>query len=98
MPTLTRRQHKAQFFFALGHPRRIKLVEILTEHPSGITYEALKIASGIPEASLSHHLRFLRDANLTLRTIQGRHSFYRLNSEVLKKMCTPPAFPNRNVA
>lgn len=86
MPHLTPRQKRAQFFFALGHQRRLRIIEVLSQHPTGLTYEGLGLVAGIPEASLSHHLKFLRDADIALRTIKGRYSVYRLNIMRLQNM------------
>lgn len=90
MHALTPRQKTARSFFALGHPRRLKIVEILADYPRGTTYEALGTATGIPPASLTHHLRFLKDAHLVHRKISGPYSIYTLDQTQLNQALQSP--------
>ncbi len=83
MPTLTRRQKTARFHAALGHQRRIKILEVLNDHTKGLTYEHLSVAARIPEGSLCHHLRVLSQADLVLRKVRGRHTYYKLGPTAL---------------
>lgn len=85
MERLTKRQKHAQFFAALGHARRLRLIEILAEHPKGITFESIETLSGITGSALVHHLRPLRAAGLTHRKVKGRHTIYRLDDTPLRR-------------
>lgn len=89
----TSRQKTAKFFFALGHPRRLKIIEILEQHPNGLTYEAIGKIACLPDASLSHHLRILGEAGLHHRKIKDRFSIYTLNRTRLNHMLNRPATP-----
>lgn len=80
------RQTAAKFFFALGHQRRIRIIDVLTDHPNGLSFEALEGEALILGASLSHHLRFLKDAGIVQRKIKDRYSIYRLDTAYLEMM------------
>ena len=84
MPRQTPRQATAKFFFALAHQRRLKIIETLQGHPKGITYDALGQATGIPEGSLTHHLRILGEADVIGRKIKDRFTYYRLNTDAVR--------------
>ncbi len=84
-------QKSAQFFFALGHPRRLRIIDMLQEHPKGLTFESLEGRTSILGASLSHHLRFLKDAKIINRQVRDRFSIYRLDEDHLKWMMTTQA-------
>jgi len=78
MERLTKSQKRAQFFAALGHTRRLRILAILIEYPKGVPFEVIEALSGIKGASLFHHLRPLRDAGLISRKIKGRNPDGRL--------------------
>lgn len=78
MPQSTSRQNRAKIYFALGHQRRLKILEVLEEFPNGLTYEDLGVLTKIPEGSLTHHLRILKDANFISRKVRDRYSYYHL--------------------
>ncbi len=80
------RQNAAKFFFALGHQRRLRIIDVLTDHPNGLSFEKLESEALILGASLSHHLRFLKDAGIIQRKIKDRYSIYRLNTAYLEMM------------
>lgn len=84
-------QKSAKIFFALGHPRRLRIIDVLQAHPEGLTFEALEGATFILGASLSHHLRFLKDARIINRQVRDRFSIYRLDQDYLKWMMTTQA-------
>ncbi len=79
MEYLTKSQKLAQFFSALGHTRRLKIIKLLAAAPKGMTFEAIEGKTGIRGASLFHHLRPLRDAGLINRKIKGRFTYYSLD-------------------
>jgi DNA-binding transcriptional ArsR family regulator len=59
-------QLKAEFFKTLGHPARIRILEVLREGEHAVGELAPKV--GIEPSHLSHQLAVLRRANI----IQGR--------------------------
>lgn len=85
METLTKSQKLAQFFSALGHTRRLRIVNVLASSPGGMTFEAIENMTGIRGASLFHHLRPLRDAGLIDRKIKGRFAIYALDPAPLQR-------------
>ena len=76
----------AQFYFALGHPRRLRIIDILKTQPNGLSFEDLEQETTIRGASLSHHLRFLKDAKIIHRQIRDRFSIYKLDADYLEWM------------
>lgn len=85
METLTKSQKLAQFFAALGHTRRLRIVNLLAISPKGLTFEDIETQTGITGSSLFHHLRPLRDAGLINRKIKGRFTFYSLDATPLRR-------------
>ncbi len=72
------RELRAKIFFALAHSRRLRVLEILQGAPDGLSFDKLRESSLIGRTSLGHHIRFLQDAALVDREVQGRHSIYRV--------------------
>ena len=83
------RQKTAQLYFALGHPRRLRIIEALQSRPKGVTLEDLEILARIPHSSLCHHIRFLKEAGLLTRQVRDRFSIYALNRHLLDGMVGP---------
>ena len=67
---------KAEFFRALGHPARIRVLELLSveERPVG----ALAAEVGLEAAHLSQHLGVLRRVGVVVTRKQGNSVIYRL--------------------
>lgn len=84
-------QKSAQFFFALGHPRRLRIIDVLAEHSAGLTFEALEVETFILGASLSHHIRFLKEAKIINRQVRDRFSIYTLDEGYLSRMIATQA-------
>lgn len=85
MDVVTKNQKLAQFFFALGHGRRLRIVATLSSAPQGMTFEAIEAATDIKGSSLTHHMRILKDAGLVVRKVVGRNSVYRFNKTPLQR-------------
>lgn len=81
----TKPQKMAHFFAALGHTRRLKIINLLAETPRGLTFEAIEEQTGIAGSSLFHHLRPLREAGLLNRKIKGRFTYYSLDPNPLRQ-------------
>lgn len=66
----------AEIIKLLGHPERLKLVEVLEagEHSVGELCEL----SGLEQAICSQHLRRLRSLDVVAARKDGQHVFYRL--------------------
>lgn len=68
------RQFKAEFFKALGHPMRIRILELLRQGPSSVG--ALQAAIGAPESSISQQLAVLRSRNIVATERRGTTVIY----------------------
>lgn len=84
---------RAKVFFALAHTRRLTVLEILQNAEDGLNFDALRTKSEIGRTSLGHHIKFLLDAALIEREVQGRHSIYRITpiAEARLKILLPAA-------
>ncbi|MFI8105981.1 ArsR/SmtB family transcription factor [Streptomyces sp. NPDC086023] len=71
-------QLKAEFFRTLGHPARIRVLELLSEREHAVAELLPEV--GIEAASLSQQLAVLRKANLVATRREGSNVYYRLNS------------------
>ncbi|MGP4016604.1 ArsR/SmtB family transcription factor [Saccharopolyspora sp. 5N708] len=71
-------QVKADFFKTLGHPVRIRVLELLSEREHSVA-EILPDV-GIEAANLSQHLAVLRRAGLVVTRKSGSTVFYSLTS------------------
>jgi len=100
MPKPLTNAQKAKFFFALGHVRRLRIIDTLQNRPKGLTFEELELLARVPGASLSHHLRFLKEAGIVSRTVKARYSIYALHTEFVAwmKVSQSPETPMQKAA
>ncbi len=68
-------------FKALGHPARIAIVQFLANQPGCITGDLVNELP-LAQATVSQHLRALKDVNLIKGTIEGTSVCYCLNADV----------------
>ncbi|MFJ4803296.1 ArsR/SmtB family transcription factor [Streptomyces murinus] len=71
-------QLKAQFFKTLGHPARIRVLELLSEREHAVAEMLPEV--GIEPAHLSQQLAVLRRANLVRTRKEGSTVHYSLTS------------------
>ncbi|MET7754235.1 metalloregulator ArsR/SmtB family transcription factor [Streptomyces sp. NPDC005389] len=71
-------QLKAEFFKTLGHPVRIRVLELLSEREHGVS-EMLR-DTGVEPAYLSQQLAVLRRANMVVARREGTAVYYALTS------------------
>ncbi|APE20188.1 MULTISPECIES: ArsR/SmtB family transcription factor [Streptomyces] len=71
-------QLKAEFFKTLGHPVRIRVLELLSEREHGVA-EMLR-DTRVEPAYLSQQLAVLRRANLVVARREGTAVYYALTS------------------
>ncbi|MCU0498949.1 MAG: metalloregulator ArsR/SmtB family transcription factor [Anaerolineae bacterium] len=71
-----------QMMKALGHPARMAIVRYLMEHPQCITGEIVD-ALPLAQATVSQHLKVLREAGVICGTIEGPATCYCLDSDNL---------------
>jgi ArsR family transcriptional regulator len=68
------RQFKAEFFKALGHPLRIRILELLRSGPLSVTQ--IQEATGAPASSVSQQLAVLRSRNIVTTERRGTTIIY----------------------
>jgi len=68
------RQFKAEFFKALAHPMRIRILELLRGGPLSVTQ--IQEATGAPGSSVSQHLAVLRGRNILATERRGTTIIY----------------------
>ncbi|MCZ0991692.1 ArsR/SmtB family transcription factor [Streptomyces diastatochromogenes] len=71
-------QLKAEFFKTLGHPARIRVLELLSEREHAVAEMLPEV--GIEPAHLSQQLAVLRRANLVRTRKEGSNVYYSLTS------------------
>lgn len=73
---------------ALADPVRVQLMSrVLAEPVTGVCTCDLAPAVGVSEATVSHHLKQLRDAGLVEGTRKGTNVFYRPRADALGALC-----------
>jgi ArsR family transcriptional regulator, arsenate/arsenite/antimonite-responsive transcriptional repressor len=65
---------------ALGHPARMQIVRYLSDNPACITGDLVDVLP-LAQATVSQHLKVLRDAGLICGTIDGPAVCYCLDCE-----------------
>jgi ArsR family transcriptional regulator len=70
---------KAELFRALGHPVRIRILELLAESPRPVS--ELLSAIGVEPSSLSQHLAVVKRCGLVESTRSGNSVTYRLTDQ-----------------
>jgi ArsR family transcriptional regulator, arsenate/arsenite/antimonite-responsive transcriptional repressor len=76
----TAEERLIQMMKALGHPARMQIVRYLSENPQCITGDIVE-ALPLAQATVSQHLKVLRDAGLICGTIEGPAMCYCLCDE-----------------
>lgn len=77
-------QLKAEFFKTLGHPARIRVLELLSEREHAVAEMLPEV--GIEAANLSQQLAVLRRAGLVVSRKEGSAVFYSLTSPHLAEL------------
>ncbi|MBU3629691.1 helix-turn-helix transcriptional regulator [Polynucleobacter sp. AP-Melu-500A-A1] len=74
-------------FLALGQETRLNVFRLIVQRGDiGLTPSEIIEKLGIPNATLSFHLKDLVDAELLLVERQSRHLIYRPNAEQVQKL------------
>ncbi|MFD1547244.1 ArsR/SmtB family transcription factor [Nonomuraea guangzhouensis] len=71
-------QLKAEFFKTLGHPARIRILELLSQREHSVAEMLPEV--GIEPAHLSQQLAVLRRANLVVSRKEGASVYYAITS------------------
>jgi DNA-binding transcriptional ArsR family regulator len=64
---------------ALGEETRVQLVGVFLDRGGSATVGELQAALGLPQSTVSRHLRILLDARLLAVSRSGPHRIYRLD-------------------
>lgn len=72
----------AQMMKALGHPARMQIFRYLSENPQCITGDIVEVLP-LAQATVSQHLKVLRDAGLICGTLEGPATCYCLCDETV---------------
>lgn len=75
-------QRLARMMKALGHPARMQIVRYLSENPQCITGDLVEVLP-LAQATVSQHLKVLRDSGLICGTIEGPATCYCLCDETV---------------
>ena len=75
----------ADVFKALGHPARIAIIEYILSMNSCICGDLVEVLP-LSQATVSQHLRELKNANIIKGSIEGNGICYCLNEETLKEI------------
>ena len=74
-------------FLALGQETRLNVFRLIVQRGDvGLTPSEIIENLGIPNATLSFHLKDLADADLLLVERQGRNLIYRPNAQQVQKL------------
>jgi DNA-binding transcriptional ArsR family regulator len=74
-------------FLALGQESRLNVFRLIVQRGDvGLTPSEIIEKLGIPNATLSFHLKELVNANLLLVERQSRNLIYRPNAEIVQKL------------
>ncbi len=76
-------QRLTQIMKALGHPARMQIVRYLSNHPQCFTGDIVEVLP-LAQATVSQHLKVLRDAGLICGTIEGPATSYCLDYNAIE--------------
>ncbi|MGP3915439.1 ArsR/SmtB family transcription factor [Nonomuraea sp. 10N515B] len=82
--TLPLYQLKAEFFKTLGHPARIRILELLSQREHSVAEMLPEV--GIEPAHMSQQLAVLRRANLVVSRKDGTTVYYAITSPEIAQL------------
>lgn len=77
-------QFKADFFKALAHPLRIRILEVLVDGEKSVNEIQTAIGSG--GSSVSQQLMILRSKNIVIGKKEGTRVFYSLRDPLIEEL------------
>jgi DNA-binding transcriptional ArsR family regulator len=75
-------EHLAQQLKALGHPARLAIVDVLAARGTCVCGEIVQVMP-LAQATVSQHLKVLKEAGLLCGTVDGPRSCYCLDHQAL---------------
>jgi len=79
-------QRMATVAKALGDPIRLQLVDVLRKHAGKVCVCELTPLFDVGQATVSHHLKKLRDAGLVDSERQGLWAYYYVNPNAMEEL------------
>jgi ArsR family transcriptional regulator len=83
----------AALFKTLADPARVKIVNLLARSEAPVCACEFMPALGLAQATVSHHLKKLTDAELLEREQRGKWAFFSLNPEASARLAGLVEFP-----
>jgi ArsR family transcriptional regulator len=87
-PTLSddEAESTAALFKALGDPARVRIVNLLASSGGSACACEFEPALGLPQPTVSHHLKKLTDAGLIEREQRGKWAYFSINPEAAARL------------
>ena len=79
-------REQSRLFAALGDPTRLGILALLAAQPAPLCVCEISAAFPLGQATISHHLKLLRDAELVLWEKRGLWVYYAPNTERLSQV------------
>ncbi len=73
---------------ALGHPVRLQIVALLAQASGPLCVCDIEAYFNLKQPTISHHLRWLREAGLLEAEVRGSYTYYCLKPEALEALTT----------
>lgn len=73
-------------FKAMAHPTRVQLMNLLVGSRFAVCAYDLQVAMGIPQSTISHHLKQLVSSGLVHRQQRGIWAYYSINVEAMRAL------------
>jgi ArsR family transcriptional regulator len=83
----------ASLFAALGHPARVKIVNLLAADGEPVCLCNLVEPLGLAQATVSQHLKRLVEAGLVVREERGKWSYFALETEAFERVAALALLP-----
>jgi ArsR family transcriptional regulator, arsenate/arsenite/antimonite-responsive transcriptional repressor len=75
-------------FKALAHPTRVQLMNLLVSSPFAACVYDIQVAMGMPQSTISHHLKQLVGAGLLRRRQRGSWAYYSVDRDAMRRLGT----------
>jgi len=83
----------ASLFAAIGHPARVKLVNLLAAGEEPVCLCHLVAPLGLAQATVSQHLKRLVEVGLVRREERGKWSYFSLDPEAFERVAALVLLP-----
>ncbi|WP_091305590.1 ArsR/SmtB family transcription factor [Amycolatopsis tolypomycina] len=73
-------------FKALAHPTRVQLMNLLLGSRFAVCAYDLQVAMGMPQSTISHHLKLLVGSGLVHRQQRGIWAYFSINTDAMRAL------------